>query len=349
MSRCTLALAAVLITAPALAAPAPRTFDLVTYAAPDGFTVQEQGGHVQISRIGTKSYCLIGIYASTDASADLDASFASEWNDIVNHSVDPVAAPVSQHATVGGAPAAVGAAMTTSGGKPVLAMLTTIDAGAKVVSIVVLTPDQDDLKVYAPSIATLMNGLAVKRIERASAPAAPPPAGDPPAEGKPIVAFGGEINLPVMPTGLSVADLDGEWKHDDSATTTYVTVATGAYAGYDAIQTKETWTFDGKKGSVEDDFLGVNLSSGGGYAVTEKYHFKAALGADGDLALTPTDSKNRTVVHYLVRGWQVGPDMTVLVVAGPFRAGGIPDDMRQDRKKGFNLDEVWVRKNKKTK
>jgi hypothetical protein len=327
MHRTTIVIAAALAIAPAAhAAPAARTFDLVTYTAPDGFTVDASAAdHVVIQRVGAKSYCVIGIYASTDAAADLDASFAAAWRDIYPHSIDPVAAPTATHATIGGAPAALGAVMSTTDGKPVLVMLTTIDAGSKVVSILVLTPNQKDLEVYTPSITSLLNSLSIRRVD--SSPAPEPAPVDNTRPGPP-------------PRTLAVADLGGEWKHDDGAFSNYVSASSGAYAGYNAIQTSEKWTIDAKKATVATVFHGTSVSSGGGYQVNEKHNYKITLGADGELVLA---DKGGSKTHYLVRGWKVTPELTFLVINGPYVDVPIPDQIRNEPTYGFNLDETWVR------
>jgi hypothetical protein len=47
---------------------------------------------------------------------------------------------------------------------------------------------------------------------------------------------------------------------------------------------------------------------------------------------------------FLIRGWLVGPEVTVLKLNGPWYDSGIPDDIRADPGKGPNLDQLWVRK-----
>jgi hypothetical protein len=341
--RTLVVIAAALAIAPAPAfAGTARTFDLVTYTAPDGFTVDTSAAdHVLLARIGQKSFCLISIFAGAPAGADLDASFASQWNDLTGKVLDPVAAPSPTRATIAGAAADAGLAMGTRSGQSVLVMLTTIDAGTKVVSVLVLVPSQDDLKVYMPSIQSLLGSLSVQRAAAAQAP--------PSDAGSTAILTGlGDINVPPMPSDLAVADLAGEWSHDDGATTDYVNASTGAYAGYNAIRTKEKWTIDGKKATVADEFFGVNVGNGGNFTVQETRKLKITLSADGDLYLKPVAGSHGAATHYLVRGWQTGADgQAVLVLNGPYYDDGIPDDVRQDRKKGWNLNEVWLRKPRK--
>jgi hypothetical protein len=48
--------------------------------------------------------------------------------------------------------------------------------------------------------------------------------------------------------------------------------------------------------------------------------------------------------YYLVRGWFVGPELTVMRLNGPhYNQKDIDDGVRSDKTAG-NLDEFWVRK-----
>jgi hypothetical protein len=73
---------------------------------------------------------------------------------------------------------------------------------------------------------------------------------------------------------------------------------------------------------------------------------KITLGADGELILRPIDKYVENVEHFLVRGWQVGPDQTVLIINGPDYPGGIPDRVRRDAHYAWNLNQTWIRKSK---
>jgi hypothetical protein len=329
----TTALAALI--APAQASPALRRFDLVTYAVPDGFTVQEAGDHVAITRVGTKSYCLIAIFAGADAARDLDASFAAAWTSIALRAAAPVAVPATQSAQIGGAGARVGAAMTTTQGQPVLVMLTTIDAGARTVSVVVMTPGPDDLKIYTPSIQAVLNSMTIARVDAApAAPAAAPPTGG-------VVALGGKLTVAFAPRSLTLADLAGDWKNDDGSLTRYVSASTGAYAGFDSIQSTAQWSIDARKGTVLSNFHGVQTGNHGTFAVDEKRLKKITL-TDGDLYLVPKPGEGAPQ-HFFLGGWQVYPQFTVMVLIGPYYNEGIPDRVRQDANNGFT--NVWIRKN----
>src|SRR5688572_14693699 len=65
----TAAVLAGLVAQPAGAEPSQRTFDILTYTAPDGWKVNEETarGLVSISRATSTFYCMTTIYASTPA------------------------------------------------------------------------------------------------------------------------------------------------------------------------------------------------------------------------------------------------------------------------------------------
>jgi hypothetical protein len=328
---------AVALAAPATAAPAPRSFDLVTYAAPDGFTVDaSHPDHVAITRVGSKSYCLIGIYSAVDAKGDLDASFAAEWNDVVGHSVDPVAVPATQRAQIGGATAAVGAAMTTSGGKPVMATLATIDAGAKVVSVLVLVPSQDDFKVYTPSIQALLNSMTVRRVAPPAAPATPdtPDAPAPEANGNP----------PQLDHTLTFAELAGDWGHGEGSSNTYVDSRTGVYDSYTSVQYAEKWTIT-PKGVVTNVYHGVSSGTySGAHAVDETLVGPASISKNNVLTIK---WKGAAMQMFVIRGWRVAKDATILILNGPYYAADqIDPRVFSDPHFAGNLDEQFVRKTK---
>jgi len=326
-----LALAATAVTAAsAHAAPAPRTFDLVTYQPPDGFAVDGSAtDHVVLARATDKTYCVIAIYASAAAGADLDASFASQWTQVALHTIDNVAAPAATRSPLGNARGAIGAAASTVQGKPVIAMLTVIDAGASVQSILVLTPDAEGLQACTPALQGLLKTLSVRRVEPAES--TPPPPDSAPRR----------VPAPTRP--LTLKDVAGTWKHDDSALTRYVSTTTGAYAGFDSIATREAWTI-AAKGTVDIDFLGTTAGTGGARQLSEKRTAAISI-ADGVLSIKFKKGEGADQ-RYLIRGWLVGPDVTLLVINGPWY-DSIPDDVRRDPSIGTNLDQTWVRRTKR--
>ncbi|HTJ41554.1 MAG TPA: hypothetical protein VL463_05635 [Kofleriaceae bacterium] len=342
MRRSLILFAALAVAAPASAGPTARSFDLVTYTAPDGFTVDTSSSdHVAITRVGTKSYCVIGIYAAGNAGADLATSFANEWRDVANKTIDPVDAPATNPAQIGGADALVGGAMSKAGGKPVFALLTVVDAGSRVVSILVLTPSPDDFKIYLPQVQALFASIGVRRVEPAAAPppadqAPPPPSGD----------TSGRVTVPPLTRTLKLSELVGEWKHDDSALTSYVSASTGAYAGYESVSYTEKWVVSAK-GTITNDFHGVTAGNGGARAVDEKSTGPATISKDNVLDIKWNHGAEQL---YVIRGMLVGPELTIVVLNGPYYA---PDQIEKriftDPNYGWNLNEYFVRKTPKAK
>jgi hypothetical protein len=311
---------------PAAAGTTARTRGIATYTPPDGFTVDDSANdHVMVQRIGTRSYCLIGIFDAVPAAGDLDASFAAEWSELVLHNIDPVAAPAALHRDLpGGAHAAFGMAPSTVGGKPVLAMLTVIDAGSQVVPVFVMTPSLDDFKIYTPSVQALIASISI----------------DAPTNVAPAAAPGG-IQPPAKP--LTLADLAGEWRTDDQAISHYVNASTGAFADFDAIQYAWKLTITAK-GVIDTEFRGVQTTRSTAAFTTEKHHAQITVKPDGTIHVHVKAGEGNDW-DYLVRGIWVGPDVTIIKVAGPYWSTGIPDDVRKSP--NYGVSEYWVRKNAK--
>jgi hypothetical protein len=72
---------------------------------------------------------------------------------------------------VGALRLAIGAAPSAAQGQPIVGLLIVADAGARVVSVLVLSPTFDTLDTFRPDVDTILGTLAVQRVA-----AAPPPA-----------------------------------------------------------------------------------------------------------------------------------------------------------------------------
>ncbi len=302
------------------AAAGPRTFDRLTYTAPEGWSVEETNrGHVQLSRTGPDSYCLVAIYASTPATGDLAASFASEWQGVALRTIDAVAAPAATLSDLGNTRAAMGAAQSTIKGSPAVAILVVLDAGSQVVSVLIVTPSMEAFSAYEADVKGLLAGLAVTRAET-GAPAPPPQ------------EEGGRLVIPPPTRPITVADLAGEWKHEDRISTTYVDRYSGSYAGSDHLAFRDTWTITAK-GGITSDFFAIR----NGKKLVEKTH--GTIGAAGHVI----DVRMGSPAKYVVRGWLDLPAMTILKICGPFYGGEVPRDVLENPEKGGNLNQTWVR------
>ena len=169
-----------------------------------------------------------------------------------------------------------------------------------------------------------------------------PAAASPPAQAlqAPTVDSYGKLLVPALTRKLELAELAGEWRQDDKAISTYVNSTTGNYAGFSAIATTENWTLDAK-GNVFSSFVGTTAGTGGAHQTSEKKRGTATLAPNMVLTLT---WKTGPAQHYLVRGWVELPEMTVIVLNGPWYQDGVPADVLGDPKIGTNLNAQWARK-----
>jgi hypothetical protein len=298
-----------------------RTLDLVTFTAPAGWTVEEKGGgigkHVVLTRSSATSYCMIVIYASTPAVGDLDASFAAEWKSVVLQTIDPVPAPKPAISTVGDTRVAVGGATSTTRGQSVVSLLILLDAGSRVVSMLVLSPTIAAFDAYKGDVDATLAGLVVRRV------------GESPQT--PVTSDGGRLVVPAPARTIGVADLAGEWGRNDGINTTYVDRYTGAYAGTDSIHFTEKWVI-ASNGTISLDFFGIQ----NGKRIVEKSSGVVTLSA-GVLAIKMTNEQ-----RYVLRGWLESPAMTVMKLNGPWY-DDIPADILSNPEQGANLDKNWVR------
>ncbi|MEO6002989.1 MAG: hypothetical protein ABIZ04_06355 [Opitutus sp.] len=309
-------------TVAAHAAPAERLLDLVTFTPPADWKVEETGigmaQRVVMTRASSTAYCMVALYASAPASTDLVTSFAAEWKSVALRSVDAVAAPAPDLRTVGNARAAVGGATSTVQGQPVLAMLIVLDAGTSVVSMLVLTPSVATFEAYNSDVQALLRSVSVRRVD---APAV-----------NPAQTNGGRLVIPALTRPLTIADLAGTWGRNDGITTTYVDRYSGTYAGSDSLHFTEEWIIT-SRGEISLDFFAIR----NGKKILEKSTGSVTVSAAGILAIKMSNEQ-----RYVVRGWLVGPKMTVMTLNGPWYET-IPPEILSNPEQGGNLDKNWVR------
>jgi hypothetical protein len=212
----------------------------------------------------------------------------------------------------------------------------------RMVAIVAVTPQAALLALFVgkPADFDAMGAPELLTSVVASiVPDAPPPASAPVTAAPAAPAAPGAMTMPArMP---SPADLAGEWGHDDSAFSNYVSSSTGQYAGYSAISYNERWVVD-QKGHVQVIVHAYN----NGRVLDEKRDETLTIAADGTVELV---SSKGISTKYLLRGFTPAGDTTFMKLNGPWYDAGIPADVRADPGKGANLDQVWVRKPAKKK
>jgi hypothetical protein len=188
-----------------------------------------------------------------------------------------------------------------------------------VASMLVLSPSMESFDAFSSEVQTMLSTLTVRRVT------APTPA--------PMATDGGRLVIPPPTRRLVIADLAGEWGMSDGINTTYVYRDTGNYAGTDSLHFKEKWiiTADGK---ISLDFFGIQ----NGKKIAEKSTGVVTLSADGVLSIRMTNEQ-----RYVLRGWLVTAEMTVMKLNGPWYADGIPANIFSNPEQGANLDKKWVR------
>jgi hypothetical protein len=259
-----------------------RTLEMATFSVPPGWHVEDRGTgearHIVVSKATAGTYCMAIVYGSGPAGNSLEASFASEWARIALATLDPVATPRPVITQVGSLRVAVGAAASTNQGQPIVGLLIVVDAGARVVPLLILAPSFGSLEPYRAEVDTILGTLSIR----------------------------GQSSPPLRP--LSIADLAGAWGRNDGINTRYVDRSTGAYAGTDSIHFTEQWEI-GAGGTIALDFYGIH----NGRRIAEQSNGTVTLSSDGILDIRMTNQQ-----RYVLRGWEEAPDMTVMTLNGPW-------------------------------
>jgi len=148
--------------------------------------------------------------------------------------------------------------------------------------------------------------------------------------------------VPTPRRAITQADLRGEWKNTGRSLKGYANTSTGGYAGYSAIVAEQEWIVDAEGGLVSK-YNGVHASNTGGGTFQVNGDTTGTLVIASDRVITVV-RKGSAKTFYLLRGWFVGPELTVMRLNGPYYdAKDINEGARQDRTAG-NIDELWVRK-----
>src|SRR5688500_17999117 len=203
-----------LLAQPAGAPGNVRSWDLVTYTVPPGFKLSEEkagdGARARavLSNAGT-SGCLIAIHTSSPAGNSLTASFTAEWQAIGANS-SPAPQPTVRAA--GNTRAAVGKLASDSGEQ---LMLLVLDAGTRVISVLVVSSTKEVFDVCIPHLAALLSSMEVASVRRPSNSSAAP------VFSRPRIVDG-KLVIPPLSRVLTAADLSGEWGQNSSFTTRYV-------------------------------------------------------------------------------------------------------------------------------
>ena len=199
--RCStlLACAGVLVASTRAHAAPARAFDIVNFAPPDGFAVDDKSAdHLSLTDTAPGRFGVIAVYTGRPASGDLAADFKTQWHDAVEHMMQPDATPDPVRGTMpGGLGLEVGSATAKMDGKDVYARLFVIDGGAKVAAVLVVTPGADIYDRYENAINAMLASMTVTKTVVPATPPAPP---KPPAAPAPAPApAGGAVKPPAAP------------------------------------------------------------------------------------------------------------------------------------------------------
>lgn len=137
----------------------------------------------------------------------------------------------------------------------------------------------------------------------------------------------------------ALADLAGEWGADGAALKNYYSSSTGAYTGYHAVQTSETWVIDAN-GNVSSTFAGSSTGGSRTIVLHDSRPGTMTLAADGTVVIHWDGAATQM---FLLRRFDVHPDATIMTLNGPYYDDGIPDRARTDSTYAGNLDTYWVR------
>jgi hypothetical protein len=145
----------------------------------------------------------------------------------------------------------------------------------------------------------------------------------------------GKLIVPAPSRQLTIADLAGEWGEDASrVSTTYVDRSTGDYRGTDNLSFRSKMAFTASGGYLNDFFAIRN-----GRKEIDKT--VGTFRIDGSVL----SIRQKGTAKYVIRGWLELPDMTILVVCGPwFDDQEIPANIFSNPDQGANLNKTWVRK-----
>jgi hypothetical protein len=146
------------------------------------------------------------------------------------------------------------------------------------------------------------------------------------------------IPPPRRPIGL--ADLVGEWRNDETATTNYTSTSTGGYVGSNSVGTAETWNIDAK-GGIKDHFKAGYSGLQGVRGVAQDTTGTVTIDRDGTIVMTYPSKKSAE--HYIVRGWFVGVNVTMLKLNGPYYTAIAPENV-QDPHYNEYMNRTYVRK-----
>lgn len=179
-------------------------FDIMTYTAPAGFTVEKDTGSIRFSKESGGNFCVISLSRSVDSVGDSGQNFAVLWKVMAT---DGLNATTPQRGTPGlkdGWQAEIGLGTFEKEGLKGAAFLTTFTGNDKVVAVFVITSSD----TCTADIEKFVDGVKLPPVTaRPAPPTAPAETGD-------------------------AAKLVGRWQRSGSSSPAYADPASWGTAGY---------------------------------------------------------------------------------------------------------------------
>jgi len=297
---------------------------IVQYTPPKAWKKSPSENIVTFSQLNetTGRFCTITLYGATPGTGNPKSDFTREWNNLVVKPFGGEANPKTEtEAADGWTAIAGGGAVDFQGGKA-LALLTVYSGFGKTVSVLGILNDES----YLPQLTAFVTGVDIEK--EAAATTAPA------SVAAPLRDDSGRLIIPLPTRQLTIADLAGEWGQNDGINTRYVYRDSGTYAGADSLHFTNKMTLTAQGGYLNDFFAiqngrKIKEDTSGSFAVAGR-------------VLVIVEGKTK---KYVIRGWLELPDMTILVVCGPwYNDGVIPQEIFTNPDQGANLDSKWVRK-----
>jgi len=308
---------------------------IVRYTSPTGWTKTAKENVVGFSQFNrsTGKFCIITLYGATPSTGTPAGDFAKEWKNLVVANLKAEANPVTETQTDGGwTMTAGGSAAEMEGGKA-LAFLTVFSGDEKTVSVLAVFNDQSYAAQYEAFIESVEMDKTAAPTNNATTTNSPTVSKEPG-----WTSEDGKLVVPQPARQLTIADFVGEWGDNPGRiATTYVNRSDGSYAGTDSLHFTSKTTFD-KNGRWTNDFFAIK----NGEKIIDKTTGTFTINRRV-LAL----KRSQSTQFYVVRGWLELPNMTILVIAGPwYNEQDIPErvfnDFSEDSR--FILTTKWVRR-----
>lgn len=181
-------------------------FDIMTYTAPAGWTVEKDAGSLRFTRSSGGDYCVISLTRSVDSIGESVKNFDLLWKAMATEGLNAGAPQRGGAGEKNGWQAEVGIAPFEKDGIKGAALLTTFTGNDKVVAILAIT----NTDKFQPEIEAFVDSVNLPPIAAIKAPTTAPAA---------------------EPTG-DVAKLIGKWNRSGSVSPVYADPVSWGTAGY---------------------------------------------------------------------------------------------------------------------